>query len=156
MTDFPTFRFTLNGRPVAIQAAPMQRLLEVVRDQGALTATKDACGEGECGVCTVLVDGQAVLSCLLPIVQVEGAEVRTVEGLAPNGLLNTLQDAFLACGGTQCGFCTPGILMMATAHLQEQGTTDRQTLREALAGNICRCTGYGPIIASIQHASTRE
>lgn len=144
------FRFHVNGQLVEVHAPPMQRLLDVLRETLGLTGTKNSCGDGSCGACTVLVDGQAVNSCLVPVVQVDGAEVQTVESLADGDCLNPLQQCFLECGGTQCGTCTPGILMTATAYLQGGGDAD--ALREALAGNLCRCTGYVKIIESIQKA----
>jgi len=149
------FLFHVNGQPVEVRAPPMQRLLDVLRETLGLTGTKNGCGEGSCGACTVLVDGLAVNSCLVPVVQVDGAEVQTVESLAAGDCLNPLQQCFLECGGTQCGTCTPGILMTATAHLQSGGDTDVVALREVLAGNLCRCTGYVKIIESIQKTSVQ-
>jgi aerobic-type carbon monoxide dehydrogenase small subunit (CoxS/CutS family) len=131
-------QFTLNGSAVDVAAHPMKRLLDVLRQECGLTGTKEGCGEGECGACTVLIDGDAVNSCLVATSQVEGSEVRTVEGLA-GGRLHRLQRAFLDCGAAQCGICTPGMLMAALA-LPKKAT--RQQIREGLAGNLCRCTGY--------------
>ncbi len=146
-------RFNLNGRPVEVHAPPMHRLLDLLRETLGLTGTKNGCGDGSCGACAVLVDGHAVNSCLVPIVQIDGSAVRTVEDLADGESLNLLQKCFLECGGTQCGSCLPGILMTATAHLDEGGDTDAESLRAALAGNLCRCTGYVKIIESIQQAA---
>jgi aerobic-type carbon monoxide dehydrogenase small subunit (CoxS/CutS family) len=145
-------RFRLNGREVDVLAPPMKRLLDVLREECGLTGTKYGCGEGECGACTVRVDGEAVMSCLVPVVQVEGSEVMTVEGLALNGALNTLQQAFWECGGAQCGICTPGMLMAAWDHLESGGALDDDSIRTALAGNICRCTGYTKILEAVRRA----
>jgi aerobic-type carbon monoxide dehydrogenase small subunit (CoxS/CutS family) len=133
----------------------MKRLLDVLREDLGLTGTKYGCGEGECGACTVRLDGDTVMSCLVPVVQVEGREVATVEGLAENGTLSDLQKAFHELGGAQCGICTPGMLVAAAAYLDGGGGLDDASIREALAGNICRCTGYSRIVASVQ-AAVRE
>ncbi|RPI77447.1 MAG: (2Fe-2S)-binding protein [Planctomycetaceae bacterium] len=132
----------------------MRRLLDVLRDSCGMTGTKNCCGEGDCGACTVLVDGAAVVSCLVPVVQVEGADVRTVEGLAQGDHLHSLQQAFLEWGGTQCGMCAPGFLMTAWSHLNRGGQTGDAALRDALSGVLCRCTGYNRVIESVQHAAT--
>lgn len=153
MTERATIRFILNGRPAEIAAPPMQRLLDALRQQCGLTGAKNGCGEGDCGACTVLVDGEAILSCLTPVVQIDDAEVRTVEGLAEGDKLHPLQQAFLEHGGTQCGSCAPGFLMTACSHLEHGGDTDDATLREALAGVLCRCTGYCQVIESVQAAA---
>jgi len=150
------FRFHVNGHPVEAQAPPMQRLLDVLRDTLLLTGTKNGCGRGNCGACTVIVNGQAVSACLTPVVQLEGADVQTVENLSDHDCLNSLQQSFLECGGTQCGSCTPGILMAATAHLRRGGGTNTEELREMLAGNLCRCTGYIKIIESMQQAAAAK
>jgi len=149
-------RFRVNGEPVSIDRPGMRRLLDVLRDDLGLTGTKEGCGEGECGACTVLVDGVPVVACLVPVCQVVGADVRTVEGLAPApGVLSTLQQAFLKTGGAQCGICTPGMLMAADAYLADGGGTDEDAIREAIAGNLCRCTGYTRIIEAIALAAER-
>lgn len=146
----------INGEPVSIDRPGMRRLLDVLRDDLGLTGTKEGCGEGECGACTVLVDGVPVVSCLVPVCQVAGTDVRTVEGLAPApGELSPLQDAFLVAGGAQCGICTPGMLMAAEAYLAAGGGTDEDAIREAIAGNLCRCTGYTRIIEAIALAAER-
>jgi carbon-monoxide dehydrogenase small subunit len=145
-------RFRLNGRDVEVEALPIKRLLDVLREDLKLTGTKYGCGEGECGACTVLLDGVAVMSCLVPALQADGASVETVEGLAANGELAALQRAFLEHGGAQCGICTPGMLMAAKAHLNGGGALDDASLREALAGNICRCTGYTRILDAVRSA----
>jgi carbon-monoxide dehydrogenase small subunit len=149
------YTFTVNGDPVEVDAPGMRRLLDVLREDLGLTGTKEGCGEGECGACTVLVDGAVVDSCLVPVCQVEGSEVRTVEGLAPAGgaALGPLQQAFLEAGGAQCGICTPGMLMAARAYLDDGGGTDEGAIREAIAGNLCRCTGYTKIIEAIAMAA---
>ena len=152
-----TWRFTVNGDPVEVEAPGMRRLLDVLREELALTGTKEGCGEGECGACTVLVDGAPVDSCLVPIAQIDGARVATVEGLAapsPEGLvLDPLQAAFLEAGGAQCGICTPGMLMAARAYLDSGGGPDEAAIREAIAGNLCRCTGYTKIVEAIAIAA---
>jgi aerobic carbon-monoxide dehydrogenase small subunit len=148
-----TWRFTVNDEPVEVEAPGMRRLLDVLREDLALTGTKEGCGEGECGACTVLLDGAPVDSCLVPVCQVEGVEVATVEGLAepsPEGLvLDGLQGAFLEAGGAQCGICTPGMLMAARSYLDAGGGSDEAAIREAIAGNLCRCTGYTKIVEAI-------
>lgn len=146
-------RFTLNGRLAAVDAPPAARLLDVLRGAFGLTGTKEGCGEGECGSCTVLLDGVPVNSCLVLFGQVEGRAVTTVEGLGDPAGLSPLQEAFVKEGGLQCGICTPGFLVSAHALLEaipEPGETD---IREALAGNLCRCTGYQRIVEAIRAAS---
>jgi carbon-monoxide dehydrogenase small subunit len=149
------YTFTVNGDPVEVDAPGMRRLLDVLREDLGLTGTKEGCGEGECGACTVLVDGAVVDSCLVPVCQVEGSQVRTVEGLAPAGgaALGPLQQAFLEAGGAQCGICTPGMLMAARAYIDDGGRPDEDAIREAIAGNLCRCTGYTKIIEAIAIAA---
>ena len=154
------WRFEVNGERVEVEAPGMRRLLDVLREDLALTGTKEGCGEGECGACTVLVDGAPVDSCLVPVCQVEGADIRTVEGLAgvpptPGDppVLDGLQAAFLRAGGAQCGICTPGMLMSARAYLDAGGGPDEDAIREAIAGNLCRCTGYTKIVEAIAIAA---
>lgn len=149
-------RFRLNGVDVEVDVPPMMRLLDVLREELAHTGTKYGCGEGECGACTVRIDGEAVMSCLVPAVQVTGAEIETVEGLADGKTLSRLQQAFLETGGAQCGICTPGMLMAAADHLDRGGALDDASVREAIAGNICRCTGYVRIVEAIQRAGGKQ
>ena len=124
----------------------------MLREDFGLTGTKEGCGEGECGACTVLVDGDAVNSCLIPICQVQGRSVRTVESLGRPEALNGIQGAFLETGGAQCGICTPGMLMTATAFIEQGGSADPQAIRQCLAGNLCRCTGYQHIVEAVAQA----
>ena len=146
--------FDLNGFPVDVVVEPHLRLLDLVRDVLGETGTKEACGEGECGACTVLVDGRAVDSCLYLVGEVNGTSVTTIEGLtAGNGELSSIQKAFLEKGGTQCGFCAPGIIMTTVALLAENPHPTESEIRSALTGNLCRCTGYVQIIESIQEAA---
>ncbi|MEZ4471022.1 MAG: (2Fe-2S)-binding protein [bacterium] len=149
--------FTLNGDKVAVDALPMARLLDVLREDLRVTGTKEGCGEGECGACTVLIDGRAVNACLVPVVQVQGAAVTTVEGLAePGGPLHPVQAAFLQHGGAQCGICTPGFLVAAAELLARTPRPTRPQVREALAGNLCRCTGYQKIVDAVAEALAGE
>ena len=149
------FQFTVNAAPVEVDVPGMRRLLDVLREELALTGTKEGCGEGECGACTVLLDGAPVDSCLVPICQVEGATVAPVEGLAPDAnALDALQTAFLETGGAQCGICTPGMLMSGRAYLDAGGGPDDDAIREAIAGNLCRCTGYTKIVEAIARAAS--
>jgi carbon-monoxide dehydrogenase small subunit len=156
MTDGGGFRFLVNGDPVEVEVPGMRRLLDVLREDLGLTGTKEGCGEGECGACSVLVDGAVVDSCLVPVAQVDGHAVRTVEGLAIGGPLATLQQAFLERGGAQCGICTPGMLMSARAFLDAGGDASDDAISEAIAGNLCRCTGYTKIIEAISQAAAAE
>jgi carbon-monoxide dehydrogenase small subunit len=150
-----TYRLMVNGEEVALDVPGMRRLLDALREDLGLTGTKEGCGEGECGACSVLVDGEVVDSCLVPVCQVDGATVLTVEGLAPAGSLDRLQQAFLETGGAQCGICTPGMLIAARAFLDHGGEPVDEDIREAIAGNLCRCTGYTKIIDAIATAAGR-
>jgi aerobic-type carbon monoxide dehydrogenase small subunit (CoxS/CutS family) len=140
----------LNGEEVTIQVKPDALLLDVLRDELELTGTKEACGEGECGACTVLVDGEPVTSCIVPALKAQGREVVTVEGLASGGELHPLQKAFIEYGAVQCGFCTPGMLMSARALLDRNPHPSEEEIREAISGNLCRCTGYVKIVEAIK------
>jgi carbon-monoxide dehydrogenase small subunit len=151
-----SFRFTVNDEEVELRAPGMRRLLDALREDLGLTGTKEGCGEGECGACSVLLDGEVVDSCLVPLCQVEGSRVETVEGLARDGRLNDLQAAFLETGGAQCGICTPGMLMAGEAFLAADTPPTDEAIREAIAGNLCRCTGYTKIIEAIALAAERR
>jgi aerobic-type carbon monoxide dehydrogenase small subunit (CoxS/CutS family) len=143
-------RFSLNGKARRIDAHPLKRLLDVLREDCALTGTKEGCGEGECGACTVLIDGAPVNSCLVPVAQAAGARVTTIEGLRGR---HPLQHAFVEHGGAQCGICTPGMILAAVA-LGKNPTIDQ--MKTGLAGNLCRCTGYSAIYRSIEAATKRK
>jgi carbon-monoxide dehydrogenase small subunit len=145
---------TLNGEEMTVEVKPSALLVEVLRDQLELTGTKVACGEGECGACTVLLDGQPVNSCLVPALKAQGREVLTVEGLAPLGELHPLQKAFVEHGAVQCGYCIPGMLMSAKALLDHNPSPTEDEVRLAISGNLCRCTGYAKIVEAILDAST--
>jgi len=142
-------RFTLNGAAVSLEVVGTRRLLDVLREDLRLTGTKEGCGEGECGACSVLIDGEVVDSCLVAVGQVEGRDVTTVEGLADGGRLSALQQAFIEHGAAQCGICTPGMLLAAHVLLQRPARPDADAVREGLAGNLCRCTGYTKIIDAV-------
>jgi aerobic-type carbon monoxide dehydrogenase small subunit (CoxS/CutS family) len=148
--------FTLNGEAVSLDIDPGLRLIDLLRDRLDLTGTKEGCGEGECGACTVLLDGQAVDACLVMAIQVRGRSVLTVEGLARLGELDTLQRAFIGAGAIQCGFCTPGMLMSAKGLLMHNADPSEDEIRSALAGNLCRCTGYLKIVQAVQAAAREE
>ena len=143
----------VNGAAVSLEIAPDARLIDVLRNALGLTGTKEGCAQGECGACTVVIDGAAVNSCLVFAAQVEGKSVLTVEGLSSAGAHNALQKQFIETGAVQCGFCTPGILMSATALLARSPRPSQQEIRQALAGNLCRCTGYAAIIEAVATAA---
>jgi carbon-monoxide dehydrogenase small subunit len=145
--------FVLNGRKRAVDAPPLARLLDLLRGPLGLTGTKEGCGEGECGACTVLLDGVPVNACLVVAGQIDGRTVLTVEGLGTKESLSDLQEAFVKEGGAQCGICTPGILMAAHALLTANPQPGEGEIRESIAGNVCRCTGYQRIVESIRHAA---
>lgn len=151
-----TFSVTVNGVVAELEVPGMRRLLDVLREDLGLTGTKEGCGEGECGACSVLVDGALIDSCLVPICQVDGADVRTVESLGTDDALGDLQTAFLETGGAQCGICTPGMLIAGEAFLASGTDASDANIRDAIAGNLCRCTGYTKIITAIMLAAERR
>jgi carbon-monoxide dehydrogenase small subunit len=145
-------RCNVNGEAVTLDALPLARLLDVLREELGLTGTKEGCGEGECGACSVLLDGELVNSCLIPAAQVEGADIRTVEGLTDGERLHAVQRAMVECGGAQCGICTPGMVLAAVNLLERTPHPTEADIREGLAGNLCRCTGYMKIFDAVVHA----
>jgi len=153
MTTKMRLRFALNGVEQELLCEPRQTLLEILRDQLGLMGTKEGCGNGNCGACTVLVDDRPVNSCLVLAVEVQGAHITTVEGLAQPGRLHPLQQAFIDEGGFQCGFCTPGFLLNARALLNENPDPTDEQIRHRLAGNLCRCTGYDKIVKAVKAAA---
>ena len=148
-------RFTLNGKPVRLVSDPLRRLLDVLRDDLSLTGTKEGCGEGECGACSVLLDGELANSCLIAVGMAEGREVTTIEGLRGTERFNMLQDSLSQTGAVQCGFCTPGIVMAAEALLRRNPHPSENEIRQGLSGNLCRCTGYTMIVAGVSLAAER-
>jgi carbon-monoxide dehydrogenase small subunit len=144
---------TVNGKAETIRVYPMERLLDVLRQKLGLTGTKEGCGEGECGSCSILLDGKLVNSCLIPALQAEGARLTTIEGLADGPQLSALQAAFWECGGAQCGICTPGMILSASHLLSKKPEPTLDEIREALAGNLCRCTGYMQIFEAVAQAA---
>lgn len=144
---------TVNGEAVTLEGEPMARLLDVVREEMGLTGTKEGCGEGECGACTVLLDGEPILSCLTPLFQCQGHQVDTIEGIAANQAREFIE-GFVATGGVQCGACTPGVVISAWALLQRNENPSRDEIEEALAGNLCRCTGYEGIHRAFERRKT--
>ena len=153
MADRIDLNLTVNGADHRVSVHPFTRLLDVLREDLRLTGTKEGCGEGECGACTVLLNGQVVNSCLVPAVQAQGAVVVTVEGLADGERLSSLQAAFLAHNGAQCGFCTPGMLLSATDLINRCPNPSDDQIRDGLAGNLCRCTGYAKILDAVHTAA---
>jgi carbon-monoxide dehydrogenase small subunit len=143
----------VNGKPYVMDVPPMKRLLDVLREDLRLTGTKEGCGEGECGACSVIVNGEVINSCLVPICQMDGASVLTVEGLEMEGQLHPLQQAFWEEGAAQCGICTPGMLIAAKALLDANSRPTHEEIKEGIAGNLCRCTGYTKIIRAIEQAA---
>ena len=148
--------FSINGEMRSVEAHPMERLLDVLREQLHLTGTKEGCGEGECGACTVLIDGRIVNSCLVPVAQVEGASIKTIDGVASGEQLHAVQQAFIDCGGAQCGICTPGMVMAAVDLLERSPNPTEADIRNGLAGNLCRCTGYMKIFDSVVYACRKS
>jgi aerobic carbon-monoxide dehydrogenase small subunit len=145
--------FTVNGERKTIRAHPMERLLDVLRHQLGLTGAKEGCGEGECGSCSVLMNGEIVTSCLIPVLQSQSANIITIEGLARDSQISALQQAFLECGGAQCGICTPGLVMAATYLLNTKTRPTLDEIKDSLAGNLCRCTGYAQICEAVAQAA---
>jgi aerobic carbon-monoxide dehydrogenase small subunit len=154
MTEGKTLRIacTVNGSHLVLEGHPMARLLDVLRSQAGLTGTKEGCGEGECGACAVLVNDRLVNSCLMPLAHAEGAAIVTIEGVGSVDALHPVQEAFLACGGAQCGICTPGMVLAAIDLLRRNPHPTDADIRAGVAGNLCRCTGYMRIFASIVEA----
>ncbi|HYH87378.1 MAG TPA: (2Fe-2S)-binding protein [Pyrinomonadaceae bacterium] len=145
-------RCTVNGEAVTLRAYPIARLLDVLREELKLTGTKEGCGEGECGACSVIIEGELVNSCLVPVAQVEGASIKTVEGVASGETLHAVQRAMIECGGAQCGICTPGMVLAAVSLLERTPQPTAADIREGLAGNLCRCTGYTKIFEAVLRA----
>ncbi len=146
----------VNGEAKKVLAHPMDRLLDVLRNDLGLTGTKEGCGEGECGSCSVLLDGMLVNSCLIPVAQARGASIVTIEGMSAHVLMKPLQEAFLECGGAQCGICTPGMILAAVHLLEKKPEPLLADIREGLAGNLCRCTGYMQIFEAVAKAARRR
>ena len=153
MTDKVSVSFTVNGERKTARVWPMARLLDVLREELQLTGTKEGCGEGECGACSVIVDGELVNSCLVPAAQTAGATIVTIEGVADGEQLNAVQQAFIECGGAQCGICTPGMILAAVSLLEQIPQPTEADIRNGLAGNLCRCTGYMKIFDSVVRAA---
>jgi carbon-monoxide dehydrogenase small subunit len=151
-----TVSLTVNGEPRTVTTHPLKRLLDVLREDLHLTGTKEGCGEGECGACSVLINDELVNSCLVPVMQVAGARICTVEELGKNGSLHPLQQAFAEAGGAQCGICTPGMLMASVHLLSKNPHPSMDEIREGLSGNLCRCTGYSKIFDAVYKASRSE
>lgn len=148
--------FNLNGEPTQARVVSPVSLLDVLRDQLGHAGSKNACDQGECGSCSVVLDGEVVCSCLVMAADIAGSDVTTVEGVSQDGVLNSVQEAMYEAGAVQCGFCTPGIVVAATALFAENPRPDRDQIKEALAGNICRCTGYGAIIRGLETLAGRS
>jgi carbon-monoxide dehydrogenase small subunit len=147
-----TVSCVVNASTVTIEGHPLTRLLDALRNDLRLTGTKEGCGEGECGACSVLIDGQLANSCLVPLLQAEGTDIRTIEGVAQSGTLDRVQEAFIAHGGAQCGICTPGMILATMSLLERHPHPTDDQIREGLAGNLCRCTGYMRIFEAVRAA----
>ncbi len=148
---------TVNAQQQILHVFPMERLLDVLREQLRLTGTKEGCGEGECGACSVMIDGQIVNSCLVPVAQVEGCSIKTIEGVSVSeNQLHEVQQAFIECGGAQCGICTPGMVLAAVNLLEQIPNPTDADIRNGLAGNLCRCTGYMKIFESVVRACRKD
>jgi aerobic carbon-monoxide dehydrogenase small subunit len=146
-------RFILNGKETNVDSTPDRRVVDLLREDFGLTGTKEGCGSGECGACTILVNGESKLSCLMLTQQLEGKEITTIEGLSREGSSHPLQEAFISCGAVQCGFCSPGMIVTAAALLKRNPDPTRTEIREGLSGNLCRCTGYQKIVDAVKTAS---
>lgn len=146
-------RFTVNGTSYELDVNPWETLVDVLRNDLGLTGTKEGCGLGECGACTIIMDGRAVNSCLVLAAEADGRQITTIEGLADDDELHPIQEAFVECGGLQCGFCTPGMILSTKALLDENPNPSEEEIRRGIAGNLCRCTGYSKIIESIKAAA---
>ena len=153
--DFVEIEFTLNGSPIKLEVKPNETLLDLLRYRLKLTGSKRGCNRGECGACTVLMNSKPVASCLILALKADGKDVLTIEGLGSPGMLHPLQEAFIINNTVQCGFCTPGIIMSAKALLDENPNPSREDIQEAISGNLCRCTGYLPIMEAILEASRK-
>jgi len=153
MAEKMKIKFRVNGAWREVETPPDRILLDLLREEMGLTGTKKGCGEGECGACTVIMNGRAVLSCLIPALKADGAEIMTIEGLAGEGRLHPLQQAFLEEGAVQCGYCTPGMLLTAKALLDENPKPSVEDVKRAISGNLCRCTGYQQIVQAIARAA---
>jgi len=149
-------RFRLNGKETRVDAAPDRRVVDLLREDLGLTGTKDGCGSGECGACTILVNGETRLGCLMVAAQLDGQSVTTIEGMAEERIGRALQEAFIESGAVQCGFCTPGMILAAAALLERNPDPDAADIREALSGNLCRCTGYGKIVEAVAIAGDKR
>ncbi|MGO9314277.1 MAG: (2Fe-2S)-binding protein [Syntrophobacteraceae bacterium] len=147
--------FYLNGKETHVDVPPGRKFVDVLREDLGLTGTKECCGAGECGACTILVDGQARLSCLMAAAQLQGRRVTTIEGLAADGSLHPIQEAFIEYGAVQCGFCTPGVVLAAVHLLDRNPDPTREQIREGLSGNLCRCSGYVKIVDAVEAAATK-
>ena len=152
MSDKTHMNFTVNGESRSVETFPMSRLLDVLREELQLTGTKEGCGEGECGACTVILDGRIVNSCLVPVAQAKGSSITTIEGVASADKLHDVQQAFIDHGGAQCGICTPGMILAAVDLLERNPQPNEADIRTGLAGNLCRCTGYMKIFESVVRA----
>ena len=149
--------FKVNNKQYVIETTPLRRLLDILREDLKLMGTKEGCGEGECGACSVLIDGELTFACITPATQLEGKEILTIEGVSDkNGEPSYIQKAFIDKGAVQCGFCTPGFVMATHKYIQDGGTTDENSIKEALSGNFCRCTGYAKIIDGVKEAVVRH
>jgi carbon-monoxide dehydrogenase small subunit len=149
-------KFELNGKPIELSITPGMTLLKMLRDKLGLTGTKEGCSKGDCGACTVILNKKAVVSCIFPAEKADGAKLETIEGLYIEEKLHPLQESFIKHHAVQCGFCTPGIILSAKALLDEQPTVEREVIKRAIAGNLCRCTGYNRIIEAIEKVSAES